>query len=142
MPYATLIQGLSADFSVEEVRAYLETNIGFNIDVVGLTNVVGDKWALLVYRSTDIHRLYTLDLILHCNVRLRKDIGKCFRCQRFGHMAVNCGMPMRCVKCGGPHILKDSSIPSKEEEARRLVDPSLIEEGNCGNTTYELVLKK
>ena len=37
-------------------------------------------------------------------------VGKpwqCFRCQRFGHSALPCKSPPRCVACGGAHGVKD-----------------------------------
>ncbi|KAF2344311.1 Zinc finger CCHC-type, partial [Trinorchestia longiramus] len=28
---------------------------------------------------------------------------RCYRCQRLGHVAVNCNSPLRCLVCSGPH---------------------------------------
>lgn len=34
-------------------------------------------------------------------------ITRCFKCQAFGHYAGTCNRDTHCVKCSGPHILKD-----------------------------------
>lgn len=34
-------------------------------------------------------------------------ITRCFKCQAFGHYAGTCTRDTHCVKCSGPHILKD-----------------------------------
>ncbi|KAF2363930.1 Zinc finger CCHC-type [Trinorchestia longiramus] len=31
---------------------------------------------------------------------------RCYRCQRLGHVAVNCNSPLRCLVCSGPHTYK------------------------------------
>lgn len=43
LPYSGSIEGLSAEFSVWEVKTYIETRLGFDIEVMGLVNVSGDK---------------------------------------------------------------------------------------------------
>ena len=32
-----------------------------------------------------------------------KKATQCFRCQKWGHASVNCGLPARCVKCSNSH---------------------------------------
>lgn len=34
-------------------------------------------------------------------------ITRCFKCQKFGHMANKCSEATHCVKCAGDHVLKD-----------------------------------
>ena len=37
------------------------------------------------------------------------DPWQCYRCQYFGHSAISCKGPPRCVACGGAHSVKDCS---------------------------------
>lgn len=37
---------------------------------------------------------------------------RCFKCQRFGHMAGSCNGGRRCAKCGGDHDIVSCSVPA------------------------------
>ncbi|CAL9698214.1 unnamed protein product [Knipowitschia caucasica] len=37
---------------------------------------------------------------------------RCFKCQRFGHLAASCRGNRRCTKCGGEHNIASCSVPS------------------------------
>lgn len=57
--------------------------------------------------ETNIKDLKKINYVYHQKVQweiLKKtDITQCYRCQRFGHTAVNCNMHYRCVKCNEGH---------------------------------------
>ncbi|KAF2343366.1 Zinc finger CCHC-type [Trinorchestia longiramus] len=38
---------------------------------------------------------------------------RCYRCQRLGHVAVNCNSPLRCLVCSGP-IQRMSALPNQD----------------------------
>lgn len=40
---------------------------------------------------------------------------RCFKCQRFGHVAAVCRGKQRCLKCGGDHKIEDCAVTSKEK---------------------------
>ncbi|KAF2359199.1 Zinc finger CCHC-type [Trinorchestia longiramus] len=40
---------------------------------------------------------------------------RCYRCQRLGHVAVNCNLPLRCLVCSGPHT-KDECFAEPGQE--------------------------
>lgn len=87
--------------------------------ITGIHNVAEDKWVVRLSRDSDIDAFYRIETIFDCKVRLRRDRGRdvvqCYRCQRFGRVSINCGMPVRCVKCGEAHESREFSIPSKAE---------------------------
>ena len=44
---------------------------------------------------------------------------QCHKCQRFGHMSVNCEMPSRCVRCAENHDSRDcqyAGMPHEETQ--------------------------
>lgn len=72
-PQALLPYGaVSSEFSVDEVGYYLETKLGFEVDVVCLVNIAEDKWILRFTRDSEIDRLYRLEPILPSRLKLRR----------------------------------------------------------------------
>lgn len=53
-----------------------------------------------------------------------KQYTQCFRCQRFGHGAMNCNMRPRCVKCGQEHLPHECNLVK--------TDTSKATCANCG----------
>lgn len=126
VPYAVIVEGLSNEYTEQEVLDFFSTSVNFRVDIISVACVYEDKWLLRLSRSTDIEKLYRLELVLHCKVRFRKNRGReivqCFNCQRFGHVASNCGMQFRCVKCSQSHVPGECLIPPKEEEMGSVED--------------------
>lgn len=44
LPYSVVIEGLSSDFSVGEMREFLLTETLVSMQIVGITNIAKDKW--------------------------------------------------------------------------------------------------
>ncbi|XP_047000583.1 uncharacterized protein LOC124616321 [Schistocerca americana] len=47
-------------------------------------------------------------------LKKRSGPGRCFNCQKVGHMARDCDMPMRCVRCGEKHKYEECPVPQGE----------------------------
>lgn len=72
------------------------------------------------------------DVVIHKNIcyckvtweiyRSATRIIQCFRCQDFGHIAINCHRPLKCVVCAENHSLKDC----------KLKNSSIQKCANCG----------
>lgn len=111
------------------MRAYLAT-LTLHLDIQRVTKLGRDKWFIHLARDSDLAGFYQVRGILNCRVTVRRDkkkrVTQCHNCQRFGHVSSNCGMPFRCVKCGGNHGPAKCTIPSKEEEVRMVpsTDPA------------------
>ncbi|KAF2358862.1 Zinc finger CCHC-type [Trinorchestia longiramus] len=41
---------------------------------------------------------------------------RCSRCQRLGHVAVNCNSPIRCLVCSGPHTKDECTAKPGQEK--------------------------
>ena len=51
----------------------------------------------------------------HCQVEKEKEskVIQCFNCQRFGHLAKNCGRNQCCPHCGNEHPKRHCTLPAK-----------------------------
>ena len=47
-----------------------------------------------------------------------KKVAQCFRCQNWGHMSANCGLPARCVKCSDSHNHGSCPRVSRDGDAK------------------------
>lgn len=115
-PFSIVIGGLSGCFEAQEILEYLG-GLQIDIKVINLTKLGGNTWLLKLTRDSDIRKFYEVRYILHCRVNIRKfyrkGVTQCFNCQRFGHVALNCRMPYRCVKCAESHGPAKCAIPPK-----------------------------
>lgn len=46
LSYGVFLNWLSSEFSDDEVKNYVETKVGFKVELVGLVNISEDKWIL------------------------------------------------------------------------------------------------
>lgn len=81
-------------------------------------------WQIQVAPNTDISPIKSTTL-LRCIQQTVKfelynshDIPQCKRCQRYGHVARNCNMKPRCVRCGNDHDIGSCQLP------KMAVDPA------------------
>lgn len=115
-PFSVVIEGLSGCFEAQEVLDYLG-GLQIGMKIISLTKLGGNTWLLKLTRDSDIRKFYEVRYILHCRVNIRKfhrkGVTQCFNCQRFGHVALNCRMPYRCVKCAESHGPSKCTIPPK-----------------------------
>lgn len=120
-PFTLVIEGLPNSFEASEVSEYLN-GLQININILNVWKLGGDKWVVKITRDSDIRNFYAIRYVLHCKVSIRKfrkqGITQCFNCQRYGHVAMNCNMQYRCVKCGGSHGPGKCEIPPKGENTQ------------------------
>lgn len=119
-PYNVVVKGLSGDYEEEDVRGHF-SYLKLQVELNKVTHIGADRWLLQLGRKSDLEGLYRVKYFLHCRVYMTKykksGITQCFNCQRFGHVAVNCKMTFRCVKCASTHTPGKCAILSLEEEA-------------------------
>ena len=123
-PFTVVVKGLSDSFDNNEVLEYMQ-GLRINIRILGLHKLGGDKWLFQMSRDSDLKGFRDIRYILHCRVSMlkhsRRDVIQCYNCQRFGHVAINCNMPYRCVKCSGDHGPGKCVIPPKGENTAEVV---------------------
>lgn len=116
-PYTVVVKRLSDIYDEEDVKDYLN-GIDIQMTVLGVTKMGGNRWLIKLSKDSDLVGFHSIRSILNCRIRFErfKKNGptQCFQCQRFGHVAINCNMPSRCVKCAGPHESGECTIPGKD----------------------------
>lgn len=115
-----VIKGIDKNYSVDEVLTDLQQQLQENditvIKVVPLVNKKGqssDANPCLVYFNSNTNVNFVTRVVRYCcshrikwehfRKQLRAGI-QCRNCQRMGHVAKNCGLPYRCVKCTQQHL--------------------------------------
>lgn len=128
-PFSVVVKGLSDTFEESEVLEYIQS-LQINLKIIGLHKLGGDKWLIQIGRESDIRGFRSIRYILHCKVKMarrnRRNVIQCYNCQRFGHVAINCNMPYRCVKCSGDHGPGKCVIPPKEENTVEVISTDRV----------------
>lgn len=120
-PKKLVLKGIDSMFTVEEIKEDLLTQTQQLINITQMKSMrKTDPKILNMYQVTfksecnlgDVKR----SIRYCCNYAVQwEDYRKpksflgtqCFRCQRYGHTAKNCGMDFRCLKCGNSHQIGD-----------------------------------
>lgn len=143
-PFNVILKKLDISYDENDIsHAIRELNL--NINIIKITKYQTTKskaenrdlgvWLIQLHPSSDIEKFMSLKYILHQRIQLEKLIVKqtsqCRRCQRFGHVASNCNMAYRCVKCTDQHNPGEcplSTITEGESKTPKCV--------NCGETGH------
>lgn len=121
--HAFVIRGLDHDPEVDELFEELQkTKLNVN-KVVKLANTARPLYMVLTDTSVTLAKLQEkIKIIFHTKIKWellknKKEITQCHRCQRWGHVASNCSMDPRCLKCAAPHFThtctKSPDTPAK-----------------------------
>lgn len=97
---------------IEKVTQFNTKNVGTSFFIVSISN------------NSAVKSLLNIKYVLYRAVRwerIRRDgITQCYRCQRFGHTAVNCNLQFRCVKCSEEHQPGECKLKAGESERETL----------------------
>lgn len=124
-----ILKGVPPEYSLDEVIDEL-TRLGHFKQIEKVTKLEeGNKVKFnyfIVKLKKDANISYYSNLRYLFNMRIyfcnfhRTDIIQCYNCQRPGHVADNCNMATRCVKCSQNHRTIDCNI-SSERPSNELV---------------------
>ncbi|KAF2347237.1 Zinc finger CCHC-type [Trinorchestia longiramus] len=56
---------------------------------------------------------------------------RCYRCQRLGHVAVNCNSPLRCLVCSGPHTKDECTAEPGQEKCANCHQTHIARSKEC-----------
>ncbi|KAF2347025.1 Zinc finger CCHC-type [Trinorchestia longiramus] len=56
---------------------------------------------------------------------------RCYRCQRLGHVAVNCNSPLRCLVCSGPHTKDECTAEPGQEKCTNCHQTHIASSKEC-----------
>lgn len=115
-PYSIIIKKLSQVYDESEVLNYLN-DLELDFKIVKLKKL-NYNWLIQLTKDSNLVEFKNIKYILNCKIQFenfKQDIPiQCKNCQRFSHVASNCNMPYRCVKCGESHGPQNCKIPLKE----------------------------
>uniref|UniRef100_A0ABD2W1T1 Pre-C2HC domain-containing protein n=1 Tax=Trichogramma kaykai TaxID=54128 RepID=A0ABD2W1T1_9HYME len=128
-PQSILLKGLSSDTSTEEIKAALEEITSDNITLTKIDEFNNSSnWSKIfivqLSPDSDLHELLKIKSLLHQVIKWenlrKKAITQCKNCQRVEHIATNCNMPYRCVKCTHEHEPGQCNIPKNNTDKEKL----------------------
>ncbi|KAF2348452.1 Zinc finger CCHC-type [Trinorchestia longiramus] len=56
---------------------------------------------------------------------------RCYRCQRLGHVAMNCDSPLRCLVCSGPHTKHECTAEPGQEKCANCHQTHIASSKEC-----------
>lgn len=138
-----VIKGIDGDFSPEDILADLKETKVEGVEFLGVSNLVTQNakklerilpiFLIKITAHSNISNLVKIKRILHQSVSwepLRKGTQvQCRRCQRIGHVAKNCNLDYRCVKCDEKHDPGQCKILQSDNS----VDKSMLYCVHCKN---------
>lgn len=116
-PISVLLKHLDGDFDPEVVLADLKSKPVQKVEFKNVKKFTTQRsikegrnlpiYIIQISHNSSINNLKSIKTVLHSIVTweklVKKDRIQCKRCQRIGHVALNCNLSYRCVKCDQPH---------------------------------------
>lgn len=116
-PTTLVIKNFSNTYESDEIIAAIEEKIP-GIQVNNVKNLFKYNWLIQVKTKEDVKSMKSIRSLLGHGIKVENFKGnkqiQCKRCQRYNHVASNCSMPYRCVKCGCSHEIGVCTIPKKD----------------------------
>lgn len=123
-----VLKGIDGGFPQEDILSALNDTKTEEVDIISVTNFATNNskklgrllpmFLVKISATSNISSLVKINRILHQFVSwepLKKsDNIQCKRCQRIGHVAMNCNLEFRCVKCAENHEPGQCKILSSE----------------------------
>ncbi|GFX84187.1 PRE_C2HC domain-containing protein [Trichonephila clavipes] len=121
-PIKVVIKGLPKKAKTEDIHNDL-INLGFTVDRVSkltsrITNQLLPVFLVTLPRNMTNATIFKLGKLSYFNVTVEaydsKEVTQCYKCQQFNHMASNCHIKPKCLKCGEAHQTSDCQIDKVE----------------------------
>jgi DNA-directed RNA polymerase subunit RPC12/RpoP len=122
-PISLCVKNISTDYSEDEIKEALEEQI--EEEILKVKHIARNNWLVQVKSAEARQRIRGLRYALGYKITVEgfrgQKVLQCRNCQRFNHLAINCNMHYRCVKCGQNHGPNNCSIPKKEDNNKEEV---------------------
>lgn len=116
-PITFLIKNLDNTFEESDIRtALMEMNLQninilkiykFNTELSIKNNNDLYMWAVQLSKNSNVEAFKKIEFILNTKIIIEplktNKIFQCKNCQRYNHLAMNCNMQYRCIKCAESH---------------------------------------
>lgn len=120
-PGSSLVKGIHRDYSPEFVKERLEELASFKIKEAKhfqKTLSEGEKplhwWIITTEKREDALNLKLIKFFEHAAIKWEPlkstSVIRCYKCQRFSHMAPTCYYEVRCGRCTGKHLTKFCTV--------------------------------
>lgn len=123
-PFTLLIKNITNQFQESEVEDAVREKIP-DVNILNLKNFNSRMWIVQLKDAESASKIKKLRSLLGFGIVVTKYNGKkilqCRNCQRYNHLAINCKMDYRCVKCAENHGPQKCQIPKKEENIMKIV---------------------
>lgn len=117
-PKNFMIKGLPGEFKDDQIlQAFADLRLS-DVEVISIRNFQtrtaretgrrSNLFSIQITGASNPKSFISIKALLSCRITIENLLNKtdaiqCRRCQRFGHVANNCSMQPRCVKCAGEH---------------------------------------
>jgi hypothetical protein len=134
-PISLMVKNICTTYDEEEIQTAIE-NKG-DIKVLLVKHIKMNNWLVQVADRESAEKLTKIRGLLGLGIKVEKYRGakilQCKNCQRFNHLAINCNMPYRCIKCTNIHGPGQCPIPKKEENTKEItIDVNGIKKTTVG----------
>lgn len=123
-PFTLLIKNITNHYTEEEIKYEIESKLP-EINVLNVKNFNNRMWIVQLKDAQSATQLKQLRGLLGFRIVVTKFKGnkllQCCNCQRYNHLAANCNMDYRCVKCGEGHGPAKCKIPKREENNEKFI---------------------
>lgn len=129
-PKNLLLKGLSSEEDTNELLMDLKTHETEELKFINcvqfesnISKTKKNKLAIYLIQfsaESNLNIVYKIQYIRHQRIKWEKikssdNVMQCKNCQRFGHSAINCNLPYRCVKCDKEHDPKQCKVKKMED---------------------------
>lgn len=112
-----VLRGLPKSVSTDEIKEELASK-DFKVLKVKLISKPDSEYpsySVIFDKTTLIKKIIDTKRLCYCVVNWTKyksnsDVTQCFRCMQFGHISKNCHRVEKCLKCAGPHSVKECVV--------------------------------
>ncbi|GFV13676.1 RNA-directed DNA polymerase from mobile element jockey [Trichonephila clavipes] len=120
-PIKVVIRGLPSNTEPEDIKAEIEAE-GFKVAKISQMKNYRTKapmhlFYLQIENGVDAPKIYDFTELFGTRIEVKpfdrgNKINQCWRCQGWFHSSEVevCHLPLRCVRCAGPHLAKDCTL--------------------------------
>lgn len=117
-PVSLILRNYPGYYSEVELQQHLEEAISPG-DILRVSKLKSN-WLIQLKKGVNVDEVLSIKFlnqnrVFFARYNANNTIVQCKRCQRFGHVASNCNLPHRCVKCGEGHGPGNCTLPPKEQ---------------------------
>jgi PAX-interacting protein 1 len=128
-PVSLMIKNMGEMYEAGEIHAAIIQKYS-EIKVLLVRHLRNHNWLVQLQDSESAEQLKKFRGLLGLGIRVEKYKGakvlQCKNCQRYNHLAINCNMPHRCIKCTGQHEPGQCPNPGKGSEELTTIDENGI----------------